>query len=87
MWSKYIFFSGSNLGWFQITANSTNTNYRLIVHDAENNKDYHYNIFSTNVLCRTRDLSGWGNPDSFYFGVDTTITKSAVSVNGVVSLG
>lgn len=86
MWSKYIFFSGSNLGWFEIKANSTNTNYRLLVYDAESNKEYKYNILSTNVLCLTRNLPGWGNPDSFYFGIDTTITKSAVSVNGYVDL-
>lgn len=74
------------MGWFEIKANSTNTNYRLLVYDAENNKEYKYNIFSTNVLCLTRNLPGWENPDSFYFGIDTTITKSAVSVNGYVDL-
>lgn len=86
MWTKYVFFDPGNLGNFIFTANSTNTNYRLVVHNSENGKDYYYAINSTNVVCKTSSYSDWNNADTFYFGIDTTVNKTAVSVNGYVDL-
>lgn len=87
MWSKYRFFDPGNLGLFEITANSNNINYQLIVHNGDDGKDYYYEIHYKKVTCNTWNFDGWGNPDWIYFGIDTTKTKTAVSVNGVVSLG
>ncbi len=87
MWTKYVFFDAGNIGLFKITANASNINYRLVVHNGADKKDYYYAIHYKNVVCNTWNFDGWGNPDTFYFGIDTTVSKSAVSVNGVVSLG
>ena len=86
MWSKYIFFDPGNIGAFTITAKSTNTNYQMKFINTAINKTYTYDIPSTNVTWRTTSFSGWGNSDEFYFGVVTSKTGGAVSVNGVVSL-
>ena len=87
MWSKYRFFDPGNLGCFKITANSNSINYQLIVYNCDDKRDYVYEIHSKNVTCNTWNFDGWGTPDWIYFGIDTTKTKSAVSVNGVVRLG
>lgn len=88
MWTKYIFGSsdGASTGStrFRITASSTNTNYRMVVHNCSNNKDYYYSISSTSVSFYQSNLSGWTSSPYFYFGVDTTASKSAVSVSGIV---
>lgn len=86
MWSKYIFFDPGNIGYFSITAKSTNTNYQMIFYDALYNRTFTYSVPSTNVTWRTKSFSSWKNADEFYFGVDTSRTGGSVSVNGVVSL-
>ena len=86
MWTKYVFFDPGNLGYFYVTAKSTNTNYRMIVHDGDHNRDYIYRITGTNIRMETEAIPGWTNTDTFYFGIDTTQTKGAVSVNGTVGL-
>ena len=56
MWSKYIFFAPSNIGYFSITARSTNTNYQIIFYDALYNRTFTYSVPSTNVTWRTKFL-------------------------------
>ena len=56
MWSKYIFFAPSNIGYFSITARSTNTNYQMIFYDALYNRTFTYSVPSTNVTWRTKFL-------------------------------
>lgn len=84
MWTKYIFFDPGNIGEFKVTAKSTNTNYRMIFCNPLNNREYTYSIPSTNVMWKTQTFDGWNNADEFYFGVDTSVTGGAVSVEGVV---
>lgn len=85
MWTKYIFFDPSNLGEFKVTAKSNNTNYRMLFINTFNNRRYTYSIPSTNVMWKTQTFDQWNNADEFYFGVDTSATGGAVSVEGVVS--
>ena len=84
MWSKYRFYTLDGEGTFRITANSTNTNYRMVVHNCRTNKDYYYAISSTSVNFYNSSISGWSSSPYFYFGVDTTSTGASVSVNGIV---
>lgn len=84
MWSKYRFYTLDGEGTFRITANSTNTKYRMVVHNCRTNKDYYYRISSTSVNFYNSSISGWSSSPYFYFGVDTTATGASVSVNGIV---
>lgn len=84
MWSKYRFRTLDGNGSFRITAESTNTNYRMVVHNCNSNKDYYYRISSTSVNFYNSSISGWTSSPYFYFGVDTTVTGSSVSVTGIV---
>lgn len=84
MWTKYIFYTQDGHGSFLITANSTNTNYRMKIHNCTDGKDYIYNITSTSVAFYNSQVSGWNQSSYFYFGIDTTATGKAVSVNGAV---
>ena len=53
MWTKYVFFDAGNIGLFKITANASNINYRLVVHNGADKKDYYYAIHYKNVVCNT----------------------------------
>lgn len=84
MWTKYVFYTQDGFGSFLITADSTNTNYRMRVHNCANGKDYIYNITSTSVAFYNSQISGWTQSAYFYFGIDTTASGKAVSVKGSV---
>ena len=84
MWTKYIFYTQDGHGSFLITANSTNTNYRMRIYNCANGKYYIYNITSTSVAFYNSNISNWTQSSYFYFGIDTTATGKAVSVNGAV---
>lgn len=84
MWSKYVFDTSNGKLRVYGTANSTK-DYRVIFHNSDNGKDYYYSPTSTTGFDRydyqiAKDFS----PSSFYFGIDTTISKSAVSIDGFV---
>lgn len=84
MWSKYIF--DTNFGSFRVygTTNGTKA-YRVVFHNCDNGKDYYYAPeLSSEFDAYEYNVGGGIKPSSFYFGIDTTVSKSAVSVNGFV---
>lgn len=87
MWSKYIFrFKYENGYRFEIAGKCTNTNFKLVVCDNISHKDYYYKIKNTSfiVTCEDKGWEDWPRPRSFYFGIDTKSTGSAVSVDGII---
>lgn len=84
MWSKYIF--DTNNGKLRVYGNANVTKaYRVVFHNSDNGKDYYYSPTSTSGFDRyDYQIANGFSPSSFYFGIDTTVSKSAVSVNGFV---
>ncbi len=84
MWSKYIFDTHNGKLRVYGTANATNA-YRVVFHNSDDGKDYYYSPTSTSGFDRyDYQIASGFSPSSFYFGIDTTVSKSAVSVNGFV---
>ncbi|MDO5417276.1 MAG: hypothetical protein Q4F29_08755 [Lachnospiraceae bacterium] len=87
MWSKYIFDTLDGQGKFRVYGQtiSASKNYRVVFHNCDNGKDYYYSpTDSSGFDCYDFTISSTFRPSSFYFGIDTTVSKSAVSVNGFV---
>lgn len=82
MWSKYIFDNSGN--HFRIQGTATNSNYKIIVHNNDNGKNYTYNG-ATSFDMYSEGLSGVTAPSAFYFGFDTKATGGSVSVDGEVN--
>lgn len=84
MWTKYRFYTQGGDGCFFISTKATNTNYRVVVHNCSNGKDYYYNISKTSQSFYEFNISGWSKSPYFYFGIDTTKSGGSVSVSGAV---
>lgn len=82
MWSKYIFDNSGN--HFRIEGTATNSNFKIIVHNNDNGKNYTYNG-ATSFDLYSEGLSGVATPSAFYFGIDTKATGDSVSVDGEVN--
>lgn len=82
MWTKYIFDTQDGEGGFVIHGDGTNMNYRLRVHNCDNGKGYIYRITNISWTCHNKNSDFTIYPSSFYFGIDTTASGAAVSVNG-----
>lgn len=84
MWSRYIFDTHNGKLRVYGTANATRA-YRVVFHNSDNGRDYYYSPTSTSGFDRyDYQIASGFSPSSFYFGIDTTVSKSAVSVNGFV---
>lgn len=79
MWTKYIFDNTGN--HYRIQGTATNSNFKIVVHNGDDGKDYTYNG-ATSFDMYSEGLAGVSAPSEFYFGFDTKSTGGSVSVNG-----
>lgn len=83
MWTKYIF--DTNNGSFRVYGRFNKKPFNIIFHNCSNNRDYKYAITSDSEFDYYQfEVMNGTAPRSFYFGIDTKSTRSAVSVNGFV---
>lgn len=83
MWTKYIF--DTNNGSFRVYGRFNKKPFNIIFHNCSNNRDYKYAITSDSEFDYYQfEVMDGTAPRSFYFGIDTKSTRSAVSVNGFV---